>query len=140
MSIYDPVRQKFVEATPEEHVRQKLILWLHEDKKVPLHLMEVESSLSNYRKNAPGRVDVLVHGTRQGRGVAQPWILAECKTRDNSSWEELQVQISRYLKHLQPEFLILDLDTQRKLYQVSKQGRELLLKAIKDIPEFMESL
>lgn len=138
MKIFDPVRQKYVEQTPEELVRQNLISWLHHSKNVPLHAMEVESTLSHYHPQAHGRADLIVHGLSKGRTITQPWVLAECKTRENTSWEQLQVQISRYLKHLQPHFLILDLDTERRFYELKTSCCDMHLQPILDIPKFSQ--
>ena len=38
-TIFDPLRKKDVARTPEEEVRQKTILWLHQAKGYSLNLM-----------------------------------------------------------------------------------------------------
>ena len=40
--LYDPIRQKDVPATPEEHVRQATIKFLMDEVKVPQNLIAVE--------------------------------------------------------------------------------------------------
>ena len=43
--IFDIVRKKYIILTPEELVRQHVIHYLVEDKKVPLGLINVEKSI-----------------------------------------------------------------------------------------------
>jgi len=43
--IFDPIRKKFVSLQPEEWVRQHIVHWLMEFKKVPVSLINVEKQL-----------------------------------------------------------------------------------------------
>ena len=132
----DPIRRKLVEATPEEAVRQELVAWLHERCGVPLHLMETECSLSNFQAQVPGRVDVLVHGVRQGN-ARRPWLLAECKRPGESDWMRLEVQVNRYLRVLQPNFLLLQIGAERRIYQMNwNLQNKAQPTAISDLPHF----
>jgi len=133
---HDPVRKKDVAATPEEDVRQQLVEWLRNEKKVPLHLMETEFALAKVRKGAQGRVDLLVHAFRQGRGVAKPWLLAECKRVGECDWKLLEVQVNRYLQILSPEFLLLQIGDDRRVLHLN-DGTSTL---IHDLPLFKDSL
>lgn len=70
--IFDVVRKKYVALTPEEWVRQNLILYLHNEKKYPLELVLVEGSITVNSK--PRRCDVVVYDKS-----LKPLLLAECK-------------------------------------------------------------
>jgi hypothetical protein len=136
-SIYDPVRQKDVVMTPEEQVRQELVTWLHLQKGVPLHLMETEFSLGSVKTGTKGRVDVIVHGFRQGGGVTRPWLLAECKRPGESDWARLTVQVNRYLKLFMPEYVLLEIGSDRRILQRCTTPDQLTqYRPVSDLPQF----
>ena len=45
----DPYREKLIPATPEETVRQKVLIWLENELNVPHDVILVEMLLSKYR-------------------------------------------------------------------------------------------
>ena len=139
LSHHDPVRKKSVAATPEEEVRQQLVQWLHTEKRVPLHLMETEFALAKVRARAQGRVDLVVHAFRQGRGVAQPWLLAECKRVGECDWKLLEVQVNRYLQILAPEYLLLQIGNERRILHLrSNSSLQTTVEVVSDLPFFSE--
>ncbi|MBX3101311.1 MAG: type I restriction enzyme HsdR N-terminal domain-containing protein [Bacteroidetes bacterium] len=69
--LWDPVRRKWVAATPEEEVRQRLIAWLLSAGVSPAH-MAVERALNYGRQTR--RFDVVVFSAR-----GLPALLCECK-------------------------------------------------------------
>ncbi len=70
--IFDIIRKKYVVLTPEEWVRQHVVHYLAEVKKVPVALIAVEREIALYGLRR--RFDVVVF-SRQG----EPWLLVECK-------------------------------------------------------------
>lgn len=70
--IFDSYRKKFISLTPEEWVRQHILRYLTEEKKVPEVLVSVEAGI-RYNKLAK-RYDALIYD-RKGK----PWMLVECK-------------------------------------------------------------
>ncbi len=88
--VFDPVRKKWVAYTPEEHVRQKFILFLTLDREVPLELIAVEQKF----KGALGkeyRADIVVYD-RNGT----PLLLVECKAADVRITRDIVLQATRY--------------------------------------------
>lgn len=85
MNLFDPIRQRWVAATPEEKVRQA---WLHEMVHVcrfPRSLVCVEKRLEALplKEAHPAsiprrRIDVLAFYNREGE--VRPLLLMECKT------------------------------------------------------------
>ncbi|MGE0198236.1 MAG: type I restriction enzyme HsdR N-terminal domain-containing protein [Simkaniaceae bacterium] len=76
--VYDRIRKKWVEATPEELVRQKLLTFMIEKLGYPKHSLSVEKKLSEvadgYR--LPNRrLDILCFETQ----TLRPLLLIECK-------------------------------------------------------------
>ena len=109
MSYFDPIRKKNVPSTPEESVRQSVLHFLKNNLKVTEHLIEVEVSLTNIQKTNRDRVDILVHQFRNSKNIDEPWLLVECKAKDQYTWNSLEIQVNRYLKVLKPSYILLQL-------------------------------
>lgn len=78
--VYDPIRKKWVIATPEELVRQKILNLLTSELGYPSHAIVVEKKLSELphlqEEEVPvRRLDILCYETRAFR----PLLLIECK-------------------------------------------------------------
>ena len=86
--VFDPIRKIWVRLTPEESVRQAIILYLIHDRKYPRGHIGVEKKIKYH--NLDKRYDLVVY-TKKG----QPEILVECKSpRVNLSQKALdQTQI-----------------------------------------------
>ena len=70
--VWDPIRKQWMFMTPEEQVRQCLVLFLTEVCGVPKGLLSLERGLNYDRRKK--RYDLLVY-SRKGK----PMILCECK-------------------------------------------------------------
>lgn len=80
--IFDPIRQKWLVATPEEIVRQKCIAYLIEKCQFPQEVITLEKKLSELphlaerkQKLPERRLDLLCFGPQ----LAFPLLLIECK-------------------------------------------------------------
>ncbi len=71
-TIFDPIRKKYVRLTPEEWVRQNLLMFLTREKGVPRSLISIESGVKVNRLSR--RYDAMVYD-RNGK----PFMLIECK-------------------------------------------------------------
>lgn len=98
--IWDTVRQKWVENTPEEQVRQYIIHLLHTDYGYPLGRMSVEKTLPNAPKQL--RFDLVIYDTQ-----AKPLFLVECKAPSVALSEQTLEQISRYNIYLNAPYLLI---------------------------------
>ena len=114
-SIFDPVRKKWLIATPEEIVRQSVIQYLVVDKGYPLKRIQVERTLSFH--NLSKRFDIAVCNK-----AGQAEILVECKAPTVRIDDTTIEQISTYNEVLQvsyiwitngPDHLIVELDYYR---------------------------
>lgn len=82
-NIYDPIRKKWVSATPEEQIRQHLIRHMVEILGYPPLWLAIEKELSHFVSNlsqsvrdlAKRRADILVLAP----GALSPLLLIECK-------------------------------------------------------------
>ena len=74
----DPYREKLIPATPEETVRQKVLIWLENELKVPNNVILVEMLLSKCGLNSKDRADIVI--SRFGEeGLLYPVAIVECK-------------------------------------------------------------
>ena len=87
--VFDPVRKKYVVLTPEEMVRQNIILYLANTKNYPMNLMRVEvgMKLNNMQK----RCDVLIYNRN-----LSPLLMVECKAENVKISQDIFVQLARY--------------------------------------------
>ena len=81
--IYDPIRKKWVLATPEEKVRQRWILYMTQKMGYPSAQMAIEKKLSSFLKEESlglelnRRIDLLVYHNKDGD--SKPLLIIECK-------------------------------------------------------------
>jgi len=72
LQVFDIIRKKFVEATPEEWVRQHIIHYLINHKEVPASMISVEKQL--LLNNTKRRTDLVVFNS-----TLKPILIIECK-------------------------------------------------------------
>ena len=98
--VYDPVRRKYVRATPEEWVRQHVLRYLTHDLGYPAALIAVEKGFT-FRGMAR-RADVVAHD-RQGR----PVLMVECKAPEVAVTQAAFDQVARYNTVIQARYLVV---------------------------------
>lgn len=72
--IFDPIREILSLETPEEIIRQKFIMYLIDNLKVPKNKIGVEVPMCHFQKGAKGRTDIVVYGEDDN-----PIFIVECK-------------------------------------------------------------
>ena len=87
--IFDEIRRRFVQLTPEEWVRQHMVNFLINVKHFPKQLISVEKSFHNYRRRQ--RFDLLIYN-REGN----PVMIVECKAPDVEINQTVFDQAGRY--------------------------------------------
>ena len=100
VSIFDPIRKKFVILQPEEWVRQNCVHYLIEHKNFPKSLINVEKELviNNLKK----RYDIVVFNSN---GTIH--LLVECKSPTIAINQETFDQIARYNLKLKANYLMV---------------------------------
>lgn len=88
--IYDQIRQKYIKQTPEEFVRQSVVNYLINDKKVPKGLISVEHSfcIGNSKKY---RADIVVFSKNMS-----VLLVVECKSPNVMISKDAMSQVLRY--------------------------------------------
>lgn len=130
MQIFDIVRKKSVDLTPEEWVRQHVIHFLIHHKNYPLSLIGVEKQLK--LNHTIKRTDVVVYDSQ-----LKPLLLIECKADSVSLNQSTIDQALRYNLELNVPFLLLTNGLKHVCLHLSDQGQANYLK---DIPEYKELL
>lgn len=133
-TLFDPIRQKEVPATPEERVRQATIRFLIDEVKVPQNLIAVEFALSAVEPKTDDRVDLLVQDFKVSGNLKRPWLLVECKAPGEYTWQALQVQLNKYLQILTPKYVMLSLGDAVRYFALDAATKRFL--KIDSLPEF----
>lgn len=87
--VFDPVRRKWILLTPEERVRQYTILYLLNEKRVPVTHISVERAITV--NGLTRRYDIVVYNTEK-----KPETVIECKAPDVPITQEVVEQAGRY--------------------------------------------
>lgn len=100
LTVFDPLRRRYVALTPEEWVRQHFVGYLQTCKGYPPEVIanEVSLSLNGTRK----RCDSVVYGPH-----AEPLMIVEYKAPDVEITQRTFDQISRYNIRLHVEWLVV---------------------------------
>jgi hypothetical protein len=127
LSIFDPVRKKYVVLTPEEWVRQHVIQYLVHEKHIPLSLITVEAEfrLFNTRK----RFDIVVND-RNGKAL----LLVECKAPSVPVTQDVMDQAVRYNFAMKVAFLMLTNGLQHIFCYI--ESGEATYKLVSELPDF----
>ena len=98
--IFDEIRKKYIELTPEEWVRQNCIKFLINEKKFKKNLISIEKKIQ--LNNTTKRFDILVHD-KNGECI----LLVECKAPNIKINQESFDQILRYNQVINAKFLMV---------------------------------
>ena len=99
-AVFDPLRRQYVALTPEEQVRQKMLHYLVETRKMPAGLIAVEYSIKV--NNLPKRCDIVVFNN-----LGEPQMIVECKAESVPITEKVLDQAIRYFSGLKVKYLTL---------------------------------
>ena len=123
--IFDIIRKKYVQLTPEEWVRQNFIYYLVNFLDYPKSLIKVESGLRYNRLLK--RSDILVFN----RDV-EPLLLVECKSSDLKITQDVVDQAAIYNRSLNARYLLVTNGIQHLCWKISDDGNQLL----EEIPRY----
>lgn len=98
--VFDPVRKKWLILTPEEWVRQHIIMYLHHYLHYPLSLMETEKQFKLF--NTVKRADIVLNNN-----VLKPIVIVECKAPEVKIDQAVFDQAIRYNMALGVNFLFI---------------------------------
>ncbi len=113
--IYDPVRKRYVEATPEEQVRQFVIRFLYRECGIPLGHISVEASMQLYGRQF--RTDIQVRD-RKGKSV----LVVECKRPSVPLDDTVLAQAMKYHLKEEEKFIVITNGREFRSYMGENRG------------------
>jgi len=131
LQIFDLIRKKYVQLTPEEWVRQHFVNYLLEHCNVPAGLIGVEVALKLNAVNH--RADIVIY-SKQGSPIA----LVECKAPEVELNASVIEQIGRYNIHFKAKYLFIT--NGLKHYSVIVDWESKQFKPISTIPNYIEMI
>jgi hypothetical protein len=128
--VFDPVRKKYVLLTPEEEVRQHLILYLNEQLQYPIGLMMVEKKIVVNKMTR--RPDIVVYKE------AMPYILIECKAPQVKLTQKMFEQVAQYNLHFGVPIIVLSNGSQSYVCRINKADNK--IDYLEQIPGYLENI
>lgn len=125
--ILDPIRKKRLVLTPEEWVRQHMVMFLIKEKGFPAGLLKMETGVNHHQRF--GRTDALFLSKD-----AKPLVLIECKSPDIPINAETFHQIARYNSTLKAPYLIMTNGLHHIVVKIAIQDRQFL--ELNDLPNY----
>ena len=117
--FFDPVRKKWVPATPEEEVRQQFIQFLLTVKNIPASHLSVEREITV--NGLLRRYDLVVFDEE-----GKPWMVVECKAPHVKLTQEVMEQAGRYNKTLQAPLIGITNGKDNKFFRVDFETGEII--------------
>jgi predicted type IV restriction endonuclease len=123
--IFDEIRKRWIQITPEEWVRQNFMQWLIQSKGIPASLIAIEKEIKvgELRK----RCDIVIYKS------SVPWMIVECKEMEVKLDEPVIKQILNYNISLRVQYLIITNGSDTFAFEL-KNGSILMLN---EIPDFV---
>lgn len=118
----DPIRKKGIVITPEETVRQNLIIYLINNIGIPVADILVEESFSHIDRELKKRVDIVIRRHRAGRD--EFLLLIECKAPGITLEGAPTAQLIRYNEVLQAPFVMLSNSEVTFVFQYNNKKNE----------------
>jgi hypothetical protein len=98
--VFDIIRKRWVRLTPEEHVRQYILLYLTQRMAYPAALISVEKKIMAGKVSK--RFDIVVYDRSH-----QPWMLIECKEPEVMISAATLFQLLNYHRAIPCKFWVL---------------------------------
>ncbi len=127
--IFDIIRKKYLILTPEEWVRQNLLLFLIEKKSYPRNLIRVEQKLKG--NNMFFRADAVVYNN-----AGKALMIIECKADNVKITQKAFEQISKYNLQFQVEYLLVSNGKENYICKINYEEKNYIF--MSEIPEYGE--
>lgn len=134
----DTIRQRLVQVTPEEIVRQKMVSYLIHDLNVPENMIIVEAPLAHYGIDSKKRADIVVHGWSEKKKCKIPLIVIECKAQGVCLGNQVGEQVSEYANLLGCNYIVMTDGYYHFYYKYNKNDN--VYDQIKMLPKYNDML
>ncbi len=131
MNLFDPLRKKYVNNSPEEAVRQSIINWLINEKGVPVtHMMSEYAFTYN---NLQYRADIIVFDKQ-----LNPLLMVECKAPEIPIDNKVIQQCIRYYNVLKVKYILATNGKTSYLCALNNENGQ--FEFSKDFPDYKQML
>jgi type I site-specific restriction endonuclease len=127
--IFDSIRKKYVQLTPEEWVRQNFVRYLIEEKNYPKSLLAIEKEITVNRLKK--RCDVVIY-TRD----LKPIVVVECKSPSVKINQASFDQASKYNLSLNVKYIIITNGMKHYCCTIDEENKTYIFK--EEIPSFLQ--
>ena len=118
--VFDPVRKKWVIFTNEEKVRQCFILYLIQEKQIPLSHISVEKEIKV--NGLCRRYDIIVFDEE-----GKPSMVIECKAPEVNITQEVLEQAGRYNKTLRAPVIGVTNGTTHRFFTIDFNSEKITI-------------
>lgn len=125
--IFDSIRKKFIQLTPEEWVRQHTVRFLIEQKNYPASLISVEKTIKI--ANLSKRYDIVAYNPNKSIDL-----LVECKAPEINITQTTFDQIARYNLILKAKYLMVTNGINTYICQIDLNNQKYIF--LKELPEY----
>jgi type I site-specific restriction endonuclease len=125
LQIFDVIRKKFIDLTPEEWVRQHIIHFLINEKQTPISMIAVEKQL--ILNNTKKRTDLVIYNSN-----LKPLLIVECKAPNIPINQETINQAFRYNLELKVPSILLSNGLKHIFIKINNESAEIL----QEIPNY----
>ena len=125
--IFDFIRKKYLQLTPEEWVRQNFIQYLIEVKGYPKSMFSIEKGITV--SNTQKRVDIAIFN--KDRGIE---VLVECKAPEVKITQKAFDQIARYNLTLNAKYLVVTNGLNHFYALIDHENKKYIF--LKDLPTY----
>lgn len=129
LQLFDVIRKKFVDVTPEEWVRQHIVHFMISHLEVPPSMISIEKKL--VLNKTTRRTDIVVFNS-----TLKPLLIVECKAPHIEINQETIDQALRYNLELNVPFIFLSNGLKHVFVKLNSNSAEIL----KKLPNFSEML
>lgn len=129
LQIFDIIRKKFIEATPEEWVRQNIVHYLINHKQVPASMISIEKQL--LLNSTKRRTDLVIFNSN-----LKPLLIIECKAPQIEINQLTINQALRYNIELNVPAIFLSNGLQHIFLKLENNEP----KVLKEIPDYQSLL
>lgn len=125
--IFDEIRRKYLQLTPEEWVRQHFVQLLV-SRGYPKGCISIERKISDARQLIR-RTDILVYNRQM-----QPFLLVECKAPEVPITQQVFEQASHYNLHIKATTIVCTNGMDHFIFSVDHKGESFSF--LNDLPEY----
>jgi len=129
LQLFDIIRKKFIDVTPEEWVRQHIVHFLIQHKQIPASMISIEKQL--ILNNTKRRTDIVVFNSN-----LKPLLIIECKAPEVEINQLTINQALRYNIELQVPYIFLSNGLQHICFKLDADGT----KVLKELPDYQNLL